>query len=67
MKKQNQTSIFHDIEEGDHDGGDWLEIGGGEPSPLRVNHLTQCFIQYPPPHFQCPLSDLSLSLSGKES
>jgi hypothetical protein len=44
------TSVLHDVEEGDHDAGDWLEERRGIPPAVRVDHRAQRVVQDPPPH-----------------
>lgn len=44
------TSVLHDVEEGDHDAGDGLELRRRLPPPLRVHHRAQRVVEDPPPH-----------------
>lgn len=44
------TSVLHDVEEGDHDAGDGLETRRRLSPPLRIHHGSQRVVQDPPPH-----------------
>lgn len=59
ISERKITMVFHDLEKGRHNSGDWLEFHQSFPSPLCIHHTPQRIIQYPPPHLSLGFSKYS--------
>lgn len=65
-EERGATSIFHDPQEGDDDGGNGLEGGGGLPPPLRVHYRAERIVQNPSAHLSLSPPPTTTSTGGEQ-